>query len=200
MTDTTTRIDFWFDPFCPWAWITSRWLTEVQEHRDVTIDFHFAALAILDEDDPPVFLENPEISAKVWTALRAVAATEHSHGPADLARVYAALGSRIHGGDNRSIMDILNKDIRQFVVDSLAEAGLPAELSEVTDSPQLDAAMRASIDRGLRAPGAIAGVPTLHIDGVPFFGPVLRRFHTETTQFCCGTRCRHWRRRPTSGS
>ncbi|EHB53315.1 mycothiol-dependent nitroreductase Rv2466c family protein [Mycolicibacterium vinylchloridicum] len=173
MSDNNIKVDFWFDPFCPWAWITSRWLTEVQQYRDVTVDFHFAALAIIDEDDPPKFLKIPEISSKVWLALRVVAETDRSYSSADLTKLYAALGGKIHGGKNLSIMDILNKDIAGFVVDSVAEAGLPSSILDTPDSPELDAAIRASIDRGLRAPGAIAGVPTLHINGVPFFGPVL---------------------------
>jgi 2-hydroxychromene-2-carboxylate isomerase len=169
------RVDFWFDPFCPWTWITSRWILEAQQIRDFEVSFHLMSLAILNEDDLPPHLNNPKIMAKVWAPVRVAAAAERAKGREILGPLYAALGSRIHNGDNKSFGDLLKKDFDEIVVQSLAEVGLPAELAEAATSEEYQDALRKSTDEGLRAPGAVGGVPTMHLNDVAVFGPVLSR-------------------------
>lgn len=168
-----TRVDFWFDPFCPWAWITSRWILEAQKVRDFDLEFHLLALAVLNEDDLPPQFSDPKIMAKVWAPTRVLAAAEQAKGRTVLGPLYTALGSRMHSSDNTEVFDILQRDFDKVIAEALAEVGLPAELAETTTSDEYYDAMRKSIDEGLNVPGAIAGVPTVHINGVPFFGPVL---------------------------
>ena len=170
-----TRVDFWFDPFCPWTWITSRWILEAQRVRDFEVSFHLMSLAILNEDDLPPYLNDPKIMAKVWAPVRVAAAAERAQGREILGPLYTAMGSRIHSGDNKHVGDLLKKDFDEIVAQSLDEVGLPAELAEAAASSEYQDALRASTNDGLRVPGAVGGVPTIHIDGVPFFGPVLGR-------------------------
>ncbi|WP_020389737.1 DsbA family protein [Kribbella catacumbae] len=170
-----TRVDFWFDPFCPWSWITSRWIIEARKVRDIDLTFHLLSLAILNEDDLPKQFADPRIMAKVWTPVRVAAAAERALGPDIVEPMYTALGSRIHNGENKVFGDLLKKDYDEIVAQSLAELGLPAELAEAATSEEYQATLRKSTDEGLKVPGAIAGVPTLHINGVAVFGPVLSR-------------------------
>jgi hypothetical protein len=169
------RVDFWFDPFCPWTWITSRWILEAQKLRDFDVSFHLMSLAILNEDDLPPYLNDPRIMAKVWAPVRVAAAAERAKGSEVLGPLYAAMGSRIHNGDNKNFGDLLKKDFHEIVAQSLDEVGLPADLAEAATSEEYQDALRTSTGEGLRVPGAIAGVPTVHINGVAVFGPVLSR-------------------------
>jgi predicted DsbA family dithiol-disulfide isomerase len=171
----SARVDFWFDPFCPWAWITSRWFLEAHKVRDFDISFHLLSLAVLNEDDLPPEFSNPKIMAKVWAPVRVLAAAERAKGREILTPLYTAMGSRIHAGDNKEVGDLLKKDFDEIIAQSLDEVGLPAELAEAATSEEYQDALRNSNIEGLNVPGAIAGVPTVHINGVPFFGPVLSR-------------------------
>ena len=169
------RVDFWFDPFCPWAWITSRWIVEANRVRDFDVAFHILSLAVLNEDDLPPEFSNPKIMAKVWAPVRVLAAAERANGREILGPLYTAMGSRIHAGDNKEVGDLLRKDFDEIIAQSLDEVGLPAGLAEAATSEDYQDALRKSNDEGLNVPGAIAGVPTVHINGVAYFGPVLGR-------------------------
>ncbi|MGP4005873.1 mycothiol-dependent nitroreductase Rv2466c family protein [Streptomyces sp. 4N124] len=169
------RADFWFDPFCPWSWITSRWLLEARAVRDFEVSFHLLSLAILNEDDLPKQFSNPKIMAKAWAPVRVLAAAERAHGAEIVEPLYAALGSRIHNGDNKAFGDLLKKDFEKIIAEALVEVDLPAELADAATSEEYQESLRASTDQGVKAPGAIAGVPTIHINGVAVFGPVLSR-------------------------
>ncbi|WP_062987919.1 mycothiol-dependent nitroreductase Rv2466c family protein [Nocardia anaemiae] len=170
-----THVDFFFDPFCPWAWITSRWIVEAQRVREFDVSFHVMSLAILNDGDLPPQLNDPRMLRKVWAPVRVAAAAEQTAGPQVLGPLYTAMGSRIHNGDNRSFGDLLTKDFDQIVEESLREVGLPGELAAAATSPEYDTALRRSTAEGTSVAGAIAGTPTMHIDGVAFFGPVLSR-------------------------
>lgn len=168
-----SRVDFWFDPFCPWSWITSRWILEAQKVRDFDLEFHLLALAVLNEDDLPPQFSDPKIMAKVWAPTRVLAAAEQAKGRAILGPLYTAIGSRMHSNDNKEILDVLRRDFGKVIAEALEEVGLPAELAEAATSEEYYDVMRRSIDEGLNVAGSIAGVPTIHINGRPFFGPVL---------------------------
>lgn len=159
----------WFDPKCPWAWIASRWLLEVEQVRDVDVRFHVLSLAVLNEGRT-VEAWYREWLDTAWGPARVAIAAEQKCGNAVLGGLYTALGNRIH----------LEKQPlgRSLYASALADAGLPGELADAADSAEYDAALLASNRAGLDPVGEDLGTPALHVtmpDGrtTAFFGPVV---------------------------
>lgn len=162
--DTPTPVDFWFDPLCPWAWMTSRWLLEAATVRPLEPRFHVMSLAVLNEGkDIPE--EYREALAGAWGPVRVCVAAAAKAGPDVLLPLYTALGNRIHL-EGRPVD-------RTLLEEALAEVDLPTDLAGLMDSDEYDEELRASHQQGIDLVGEDVGTPVIAVGGVAFFGPVV---------------------------
>ncbi|MEJ5869259.1 DsbA family protein [Pseudokineococcus sp. 5B2Z-1] len=158
------RVEFWFDPACPWAWMTSRWMGEVEQVRPVDVEWKVMSLAVLNEGrDLPE--EYRAAMDRAWAAVRVVTAAKEEHGAEHVKPLYDAIGTRVHPGGRT--------DLDAVLAESLAEVGLPAELLAAKDSDAHDAALRASHAEGIDRVGQDVGTPVIAVAGTAFFGPVV---------------------------
>lgn len=157
-------VDLWFDPVCPWAWIASRWLLEVERVRDVRTQFHVFSLALHNEGREVDAWYRTWLDER-WGPARVALAAERAHGTAVLRDLYTALGTRIHR-DKAPVG-------RATLLAALAEAGLPASLADAAESDELDADLLKGNRAALDPIGEDLGVPAIHVDGTAFFGPVV---------------------------
>lgn len=169
-----TPVDFWFDPLCPWAWLTSRWVLEVEKVRDIEVRWHIMSLAVLNEDKldqvPEEYREL--LATQAWGPVRLVTAAWQKYGAEVLGPLYTALGTRFH---NRG-----EGPTREAMAAALKEAGLPADLIDYTDQEDFDFEehLRASHKDGIERVGQEVGTPVIAVPGgngeqLAFFGPVV---------------------------
>ncbi len=162
MSGHTSTADFWFDPACPWAWIASRWMKEVEQVRDVTTNFHLMSLAHLNEDKD---ISEDYRKALTWRSLRVCQAAAEAHGDEVLDHLYTELGTRFHNqGRDKS---------RETIEEALVAAGLPTGLADAMDDDSYDDAIKKSHHAGMDQVGMEVGTPVISVEGVAFFGPVV---------------------------
>jgi 2-hydroxychromene-2-carboxylate isomerase len=180
-------VHFYFDPVCPFAWMTSKWVRQVQAARDYTVDWRFISLRLLnahidyDAHFPPEYEAGHTAGLRL---LRMAAATREAHGREAVDRLYAALGAEVF--DRAPVPDAAGDHGRrgtaEFVAPVLAGLGLPADLADALDDTSQDALIQAETDEALALTGKDVGTPILHFEppqGVAFFGPVISRLPAD---------------------
>ncbi|HTF51661.1 MAG TPA: hypothetical protein VK735_29800 [Pseudonocardia sp.] len=180
-------INFYFDPVCPFAWMTSKWVRKVQAQRDYSVDWRFISLRLLnshidyDAHFPPEYEAGHTAGLKL---LRVAARTRAEYGREAVAPLYAALGAQAF--DREAVAGVAgaraHRGSREFAEAALAEAGLPTSLSDALDDTSWDAVIQAETDEALSLTGKDVGTPILHFEppgGVAFFGPVISRLPSD---------------------
>jgi protein-disulfide isomerase-like protein with CxxC motif len=157
--------DFWFDPLCPWAWITSRWILHASEVRPIEVHWHIMSLAYLNANKDDISEEYRQRLADAWGSVRVCAAAEQEFGPDVLLPLYTALGTRFH-------LEGKPKDRATFE-EALAEVGLPVALADAATTEEFDDAIKKSHHAGMDQVGYEVGTPVISVEGVAFFGPVV---------------------------
>ena len=163
------KATFWFDPMCPWAWITSRWVIEVTQVREVEVNWQVMSLGVLNEgNDIPE--EYAELIKRTWRPVRVLHAAAAAHGEQVLLPLYTAMGNRFHLEKQ--------KDVDAVISAALAEVGLEADLAAAADSTEFDDLVRASHANAVAMSGKGVGTPVIAIDDldgnpVGFFGPIM---------------------------
>jgi hypothetical protein len=180
-------IHFYFDPVCPFAWMTSKWVRIVQAQRDYTVDWRFISLRMVNSDVdydshfPPGYEAGHTAGLRL---LRVAARTRAEHGRAAVGRLYEAIGARVFdtaAGSGHA--DGGYRGTRAFAEPILAGAGLPAELAGALDDPSFDAEIQRETDEALALTGQDVGTPIVQFQppaGVAFFGPVISRLPSQT--------------------
>jgi protein-disulfide isomerase-like protein with CxxC motif len=165
----TNTADFWFDPLCPWAWITSRWMLEVEKVRDIKTEWHVMSLAILNAGRAELDEKYKERMARAKGPVRVCIAAEQLKGRDILLPLYTALGTRFHvehRGREEGEAEIV-------FAEALDELGLPSSLADAATSAEYDEALEASHRAGMEAVGNDVGTPVIHFNGKAIFGPVV---------------------------
>ncbi|SHI44750.1 DSBA-like thioredoxin domain-containing protein [Tessaracoccus bendigoensis DSM 12906] len=160
----TTSVDFWFDPTCPWAWMASRWMLEVEKVRDVRVTFHVMSLSVLNDgrDLPEGYLREME---RAWAPARAALLVEQRHGSERLRQFYTEIGTRFHPGGQRKDADTLRA--------ALEAVGADADIVDIAFTDAVDDDLRRSHHEGMDPVGDEVGTPVIRINGKSLFGPVI---------------------------
>lgn len=161
---TKRSVEMWFDPVCPWAWLTARWLMEVEKVRTVSVTWSVMSLAVLNEK-AHVSDSYRSLMDRAWGPVRVIVAASQEHGDEVVKPLYDAIGQRIH-------LQRM-KDYDRVVAEALDECGLPPSLARAAHQKKYDAALRRSHRRGIRLVGTDVGTPIIAVDDIAFFGPVI---------------------------
>jgi len=161
-----TTVDFWFDPLCPWAWMTSRWMLEVEQVRDATTVFHVMSLAVLNQGREGLDEDyRRRMDTEAWYGARAAIGVELRYGQAGLRAFYTELGTRYHLGEESRTPETVRA--------ALAQLGYDQTIADDCTTDRYDEALRASHHQGMDPVGMDVGTPVIRIEGVSIFGPVI---------------------------
>ena len=169
-------LEFYFDPVCPWAWITSRWVTNVQQLRNYEVSWKFISLRMINAERGYAGHEAYEqIHNAGLAGLRVASAARAQGGNTSVAAVYTALGNAIHIGGRRE--ELVN-DPKSFLLSIVADAGLPAEVAAAFDDSTHDEVIRYETEAALSRTGKDVGTPILTFNPksaneASLFGPVI---------------------------
>ncbi len=166
-TTGTDTADFWFDPLCPFAWATSRWIGEVEKVRRISTRWHVMSLAVLNDGRDGLSEDYRNFLKNAWGPVRVIIAARELHGDQVVKPLYDAMGTLIH--------QELIEDLDQVISKSLAEVGLPEDLAGYAAKDSYDMQLRASHEAGINLVGQDVGTPVVSFNGTAFFGPVITR-------------------------
>ena len=160
----TTNVDFWFDPMCPWAWMASRWMLEVEKVRDVHTTFHVMSLSVLNEgrDLPQGYRD---LMDNGWTPARAALLVEQRHGSEKLREFYTEIGTRFHPGGQSVSVDVVREALEAF--------GADTDIIDIAQTDAIDEDLRRSHHEGMDPVGDEVGTPVIRVNGMSLFGPVI---------------------------
>jgi hypothetical protein len=165
---TLEEVQFWFDPICPWAWITSRWMLQVEKVRPVETDWRVMSLAYLNltqHEGKGLSDDYLERMGRAWGPIRVCAAAAAEKGDGVLGDIYTALGTRFHVEGRREDPNV--------IPEALAEVGLPGSLAEAATSTEFDESIKKSHHEAFDQVGIDVGTPVIRVRGNAFFGPVV---------------------------
>lgn len=161
----TQSVEMWFDPMCPWAWMTSRWLMEVEKVRDVEVTWSVMSLSVLNEHRTDLDAAYRNLMDSAWGPVRVITAAAEKYGASTTKPLYDGIGGRIHRQKRR--------DFDSVITEALEEADLPLALAKEAHHKTYDAALRRSHKRAISLVGDDVGTPVISVEGVAFFGPVV---------------------------
>ena len=158
------QVRMWFDPACPWAWMTSRWLMQVEKVRDIDVTWRVMSLSVLNEKRD---LEEgyQALMDASWGPVRVIIAAQEEYGDKVVKPLYDAMGTRIH------LRRIRDREV--VIAEALDEVGLPAQLAKAAHQKKYDRALRRSHREGIDLVGTDVGTPVIAFGDIAFFGPVV---------------------------
>jgi 2-hydroxychromene-2-carboxylate isomerase len=174
-------LHFYFDPVCPFAWLTSKWVRMVAAQRGYRVDWRFISLRILNAEVDyaahfPDFYEEGHTAG--LRLLRVAARTRAEQGRAAVGRLYEAVSGRLFDVPYEERLSAADQGARHILLPLLQQVGLPADLADALDDTGFDDEIRAETEEALSLTGRDVGTPILHFeppDGTAFFGPVISR-------------------------
>lgn len=156
----------WFDPVCPWAWMTSRWLLEAEKVRDIDVTFSVMSLSVLNEGKDDLSDDYQNLMRMAWGPVRVIVAAARDHGEGVVRPLYDEMGTRIHLQRRRH-------ELSAVIAESLEAVGLPSDLAHYADTDEVDDALRESHAEAIQRVGNDVGTPVVAVGEVAFFGPVV---------------------------